>query len=91
MNFLLVNQHTLNFGDDIAGTSLIKQIFKFFPSENTTVQIVYNTPGSLKYPDKRVVDRNDVLLKDMGRVQIFLFMALSLLGIQFVSLFVKLS
>lgn len=84
MNFLLVNQHTLNFGDDIAGTSLIKQIFKFFPSENTTVQIVYNTPGSLKYPDKRVVDRNDVLLKDMGRVQIFLFMAFSLLGIQFV-------
>lgn len=84
MKFLIMNQHTLNFGDDIAGVSLINQILKLFPSGSTAIQIVYNTPGSLNYPDQRVSDRNDVSLKDMGRVQILLFMFFSFLGIQVV-------
>ena len=83
MKFLIMNQHTLNFGDDIAGVSLINQILKLFPSRSTAIQIVYNTPGSLNYPDQRVSDRNDVLLKDMGRVQILLFMFFSFLACRF--------
>lgn len=84
MEFLIVNQHTLNFGDDIAGFSLINQVLKRFPSKDTKVEIVYNTMGSLKYPDTRVHDRDDLSLKKMGSVQIFLFMFFSIFHVRFV-------
>ncbi|ETY72717.1 hypothetical protein LFAB_16120 [Lactiplantibacillus fabifermentans T30PCM01] len=84
MKFLIVNQHTLNFGDDIAGFSLINQILKLFPFKDTKIEIIYNTTGSLKYPDMRVHDRNDLSLKQMGSVQIFLFMLFSIFHVSFV-------
>lgn len=84
MRFLIMNQHTLNFGDDIAGYSVIQQILKKFPEKDTSIEIVYNTPGSLGFPDERVVDRRDISLKDMGSIQIFIFIFFSLFGIKLV-------
>lgn len=84
MNFLIMNQHTLNFGDDIAGISLIKQILRFFPDKSTKINIVYNTPGALEIDDSRVFNRKDISLKKIGAFQLFIFLLFSLIGIKIV-------
>lgn len=84
MKFLIINQHTLNFGDDIAGYSLIQQILKKFPNKDTEVEIIYNTHGSLEYPDSRVKDRMDLTLKEIGFIQIFIYIMFSLVGIKLI-------
>lgn len=65
MNFLIVNQHSLNYGDDIAGISLIESIFDKF-DDQTNINIIYNTKGSLEYNNTNVNHRTDITLKEIG-------------------------
>lgn len=81
MKFLIVNQHTGNFGDDLAGVSLIQQILSRFP--NSTVDIMYRTPkGSINYFDNNVFDRHDLDIGQNNRKKFIIYMLLRLVGLK---------
>lgn len=62
MRFTIINQHTNNFGDDIAGISLIDKLEEEF-GKDTQIDIIYNSGDNLKIERKNVHHLNDVTLK----------------------------
>lgn len=74
MNVLIINQHTLNFGDDIAGIALLQNLLKI---ENIQkINIIYNTKGKLLLDDEKVCHNQDIMLKNIGYcnlIKYFLF------------------
>ncbi|MCZ2491593.1 polysaccharide pyruvyl transferase family protein [Dellaglioa carnosa] len=79
MNILIVNQHTLNYGDDIAGKALVQQLLKKFSNEKSLkINIIYNTHGEIEFNDERVSNRSEITLKKMGALNILFFMIISL-------------
>lgn len=84
MRFLIVNQHTMNYGDDIAGLSLIQQLLSRFSDKNTKIDIIYNTKGMLNIDDDRVNHQIEVTLKNIGYLQLIVFFIFSLINIEII-------
>lgn len=80
MRFTIINQHTNNFGDDIAGISLIDKLEEEF-GKDTQIDIIYNSGDNLKIERKNVHHLNDVTLKKIGYVNIGLIIFCGFLGI----------
>ena len=59
MKFLIVNQHTCNYGDDAAGIAVIQQILEGFPEAN--IDIIYNAHSN--------DDRNSCIPIDLEKVR----------------------
>lgn len=82
MKFFIINQHTGNFGDDLAGVSLIQQILSKF--SNAEIDIMYRTPkGSINYFDSQVRDRHDLDIGQNNRFSFLLYVVLRLFGLNF--------
>ncbi len=83
MKFLIINQHSLNYGDDIAGIALIQELKKRFPN-NLHIDIIYNTKGKLPIDEENVEHRFDLTLKKVGKIQLFIFYFFSLFGLKII-------
>lgn len=82
MKFLIVNQHTGNFGDDLAGVSLIQQILSKF--SNTEIDIMYRTPkGSINYFGSNVNDRHDLDIGQKNRIKFLFYVGLRMFSLRF--------
>lgn len=81
MNITIINQHTLNYGDDIAGISLIERIIDYF-GKNTYINILYNTKGVLNYFKENIHHKDDVTLKRIGIVGILKIIIFAKLNIK---------
>lgn len=82
MNIIILNQHTKNFGDDIAGISLIQEIRKRFIG--CKIHVIYNTNGKLGVDDDNINHAIDLSLKNIGLLQILTFLFFSLFKIKFI-------
>lgn len=82
MKFTIINQHTLNYGDDIAAISLIETLIEKF-GENTVIDIIYNTKGKLAIEKSNIHHLTDVTLKKMGLLNILLFVFTQVFHIPF--------
>jgi colanic acid/amylovoran biosynthesis protein len=82
MNIIILNQHTKNFGDDIAGISLIQELRKRF--KDCKINIIYNTNGKLEVNDDNINHATDLSLKNIGLLQILIFLFFSLFKIKFI-------
>lgn len=74
MNVLIINQHTLNFGDDIAGISLLQNLLEI--EDIQKINIIYNTKGKLLLDDEKICHNQDIMLKNIGYcnlIKYFLF------------------
>lgn len=81
LKFLIVNQHTGNYGDDLAGVSLVQQILNQF--SKASVDIMYRTPkGSINYFDSRVTDRHDLDIGQKNRFKFLLYIFLRIIGVK---------
>lgn len=66
MRILIINQHTNNFGDDLAGIALIQNLLS--QKKITRIDLVYNTNGVLPIEDSRVHHNRDITLRTIGAV-----------------------
>lgn len=78
MKILIINQHTLNFGDDIAGISLIQNLLKI--SNVETIDVIYNTKGKLPFDDTKVIHNQDIMLKEIGMSNLIKYFCFRKLG-----------
>lgn len=76
---VIINQHSLNYGDDMAGISLVQAIETYINPEQ--IDIIYNTPGQIPILDDVVRHRRDLSLKTIGILPILFFMIGTLLNI----------
>ncbi|MGM0340143.1 polysaccharide pyruvyl transferase family protein [Enterococcus sp. AZ007] len=85
MNICIINQHTLNYGDEIAGTSLIDQLFSLAKKEEKEIKIhvLYNSSERLQYTKKNLYHREDIKLSNMGVMSIFFVLFLGFIGIEY--------
>ncbi|MCB6918482.1 polysaccharide pyruvyl transferase family protein [Enterococcus avium] len=85
MNICIINQHTLNYGDDIAGISLIDRLLYLAEKEKKEIKIniLYNSANRLNYNDRRVVHSEEVKLKKMGFFNIFLVLFFGFFGFEY--------
>lgn len=75
---LIINQHTLNFGDDIAGISLIQNLLKEKNIES--IDIIYNTKGKLLIEDEKIRHNQDIMLKNIGYANLIKYFLFRKLG-----------
>lgn len=80
MNILIINQHTKNYGDDLAGIALIKEIKRRF--DKCRINILYNTSGQLDIEDNKIIHEVDLTLKNIGALQIAMYLLFSLFRIE---------
>lgn len=80
MRFLIINQHTKNFGDDLAGMSLINNIFEKYPESK--IDLIYNTQGLLPINDKRVAHNREITFKNIGFFSILKYLLFGKKSIQ---------
>ena len=78
MNILIINQHTLNFGDDIAGISLLQNLLEF--DDIQKINIIYNTKGKLLLDDDKISHNQDIMLKNIGYCNLIKYFLLRKLG-----------
>lgn len=78
MNVLIINQHTLNFGDDCAGIALIQNLCKV--KEVDKIDILYNTKGKLKLDNKIINHNQELMLKNIGYIEIIKYLLFRKLG-----------
>lgn len=64
MKVLIINQHTLNFGDDIAGIALINNLLEYEKIDR--IDIIYNTKGKLLIENKKIHHNEHIMLKNIG-------------------------
>lgn len=63
MKFVVLNQHTNNFGDDAAGCAMLSQIVDTFPASSVTVYYLWNEEKNrLPFIDTRVQHCEDVVV-----------------------------
>lgn len=70
MKITILNQHTNNFGDEIAGKSLIDLLNEKF--NYPEINIIYNGDGTINCDYKNVIHRVTYKLKNMGYINIIL-------------------
>ena len=79
MKVLIINQHTLNFGDDIAGLTLINRLLDHKDIEK--ISLIYNTKGKLKISNPKVRHDVDLTLKNIGGLRLALYIICRLLNL----------
>lgn len=72
MKVAIVNQHSLNYGDDLAGMALIQNIREYLSPSR--IDIIYNTHGQLPVRSDIIHHRKDLTLKRIGFLSILFFM-----------------
>ena len=78
MNVLVINQHTLNYGDDIAGISLLQNLLEIEDIEK--INIIYNTKGKLLIDDEKICHNQEVMLKNIGYCNLLKYFLFRKLG-----------
>lgn len=79
MKVLIINQHTLNFGDDIAGISLLQNLLEY--KQINEIDIIYNTKGKLMIDNERINHNQDIMLKNMGYLKLIKYFMFRGLGV----------
>ena len=87
MNFLIINQHTKNFGDDLAGISLINNLFEKYP--NCKIDLIYNTQGLLPINDRRLSHNREITFKNIGFISILKYLIFGKKSVQKNNIFKK--
>lgn len=64
MNVLIVNQHTNNFGDDAAGTALVKTLLHVGVER---VELLYCMPSKLPIEDERVIHNHSLNVRSLRK------------------------
>lgn len=82
MNVLIINQHTKNYGDDLAGIALIQEIKKRF--SKCRINILYNTSGQLDIKDNRIIHEVDLTLRNIGVLQIIVYLLFSFFKVEII-------
>lgn len=78
MRILIVNQHSSNFGDDAAGTALVKMLLQ---NENVErIDIIYNAEKEIPINDKRICHNSDIKLRTAGYINVLLYVLFATLG-----------
>lgn len=80
MKVLIINQHTLNFGDDIAGISLIQNLLKYDNLEK--IDIIYNTKGKLLIDNEKIFHNQHIMLKNIGYFNLIKYFLFRKIGIK---------
>lgn len=78
MKILIINQHTLNFGDDVAGISLIQNLLEY--KELEKINLIYNTKGKLPFDNKKVFHNPNIMLKNIGYWNLIKYFVLRTFG-----------
>lgn len=69
MKILIINQHSLNYGDDLAGIALINNLLKMKNIDQ--IDLIYNTPGKLPLENKKLNHNREISMKKIGFINIF--------------------
>lgn len=80
MKILIVNQHTLNFGDDAAGVALIQNLLQYKNLEK--IDLFYNTAGQLPIKNQKVYHNPEIMLKKIGYMYLIKYFLLRGLGVK---------
>ena len=68
MRILVINQHTNNFGDDLAGVTLIQNLLRL--KKLKRIDLIYNTSGKLPIKNRIVKHNRDITLRTIGLVSL---------------------
>lgn len=79
MKITIINQHTLNFGDDLAGISAIKYMKEQF-GKDTIFSIFYRTEGKIDFKDDKIKNFDGISMKKIGVGNILSFLFFSFFG-----------
>lgn len=72
MKVLILNQHANNFGDEAAGTAVVKNLLKNEKVEK--IELLYCMPKSLPINDDRVIHNHDIDVRTLTKKEFYLYL-----------------